>query len=178
MTPQEIRDAVLASPELEALARLTTTVQVHQKDEQGYILKDQSGDPLPLLDVVVAQPDTTAIAAALSAGRTKVASVTRAAFASWAAKTGMRAKISDQSVTAASPLRSSALALLDVLNGASETIDFASAENIAMLNGWVQATLLSQADHDELLLLATVDDPVPEFDVRVALLNDDGTLRI
>lgn len=174
MTPLEIRDAVLASEDLLALARLTTTVLVHATNGQGLVESDKP----PSVEVVVNQPDTTAIAAALSMNRTRVASVPRALFARWAASTGMRAQIADVSSDAQSPLRSSALALLDVLNGASETIDFSSAENIQMLGAWVQLGKLTQDHHDELLALATVPDPVPEFDVRIALLNDDGSLKV
>lgn len=179
MTRDDIRTAILATPALEALARITGVIQVHQRDEHGLVLRDQAtGEPLPLVDIEVPQPDTAEVARLLSAGRTCVASVPRATFARWAAATGMRAAIADHAINAQSPLRASALALLDVLNGAAESIDFGAAENLQMLQAWVTVDALSAEDRDALVALATVPDPVPEMDVRLALLADDGSLLL
>lgn len=38
--------------------------------------------------------------------------------------------------------------------------------------------LLTQEQRDALVARATVPDPVTEFDVRVAIYNDDGSLRV
>ena len=123
-------------------------------------------------------PDTTATADALSAGRTRLGTVSVGDFASWAAATGMRAVIEDHAANAASPMRSIALALRDVLTGATGGIRLDLQTNVDMLAAWVSAGLLSTANRDALLALATTPDPVPEFEVRCAIYADDGTLRV
>lgn len=86
----------------------------------------------------------------------KVQSVTRKAFIKWAAKTGMRATIQDVSIIASDPLRSSALALLDVIQGGgTDGIDFSDADNVSMLAGWVAMGRLTDTQRSELLALAT-----------------------
>lgn len=120
-------------------------------------------------------PDTVALAAALSAGRTKLGSVSRELFAAWAAGNGMRAVIDDTAATVGHPLRSIALACKDVLAGAAEGIDFSKPQNAQMLQAWVQAGIMQQSDADSLYALATAPDPVDEMDVRRAIFNDDGS---
>jgi hypothetical protein len=134
MTPVEIRAAISASPELQAMGT-----------EHG------------------------AIAAALSLGRTKLGTVSTAAFASWAGGTGMRAVIEDKATTVGDPLRSSALALRDVLSGGADGVRMDHAENEQMLAAWVSLGMLSSANHDSLIALATVDDPVSVQQVIDAL---------
>lgn len=123
-------------------------------------------------------PDTQAIADALSAGRTKLGTVSRAWLATWAAGTGMRAVMQDVSTTAGHPLRSIALATLDVLAGAADGIDFAEPANVASVQAWVTAGLMTQEQADALFALGTVADPVDEMDVRRAVYNYDGSLAV
>lgn len=123
-------------------------------------------------------PDTQAIADALSAGRTKLGTVSRAWLATWAAGTGMRAVMQDVSTTAGHPLRSIALATLDVLAGAADGIDFAEPANVASVQAWVTAGLMTQEQADALFALGTVADPVDEMDVRRAVYDDDGSLAV
>jgi hypothetical protein len=130
----------------------------------------------PALQALV--PDTVALAAALSVGRTKLGTVTRSDFAGWAAASGLRSKIEDLSTTAAHPLRDSSLAILDVLKGASDGINLSRPANAAMLDAWVATGNLAAADRDALIALATTDDPVPEYDVRLAIFNADGSLAV
>ena len=123
-------------------------------------------------------PDTQAIADAMSQGRTKYGLITREWFATWAAGTGMRAVIQDTANTQGHPLRSIALACLDVLAGAADGIELTNPANIGMIQAWVAAELMPQSDADALIALGTVADPVSEFDVRKAVFNDDGSLAV
>jgi hypothetical protein len=123
-------------------------------------------------------PDTQAIADAMSVGRTKYGTISRAWFATWAAGTGMRAVIQDTANTQGHPRRSIALSCLDVLAGASDGIDLGNPANLGMIQAWVQAGLMTQADADALIALGTVPDPVSEFEVRRAIYNDDGSLAV
>ena len=101
-----------------------------------------------------------AIATLLSAGRTKLGTVSVGDFASWAAATGMRAVIEDHATNTQSPLRSIALALRDVLGGNIGGIRLDLQGNVDMLAAWVSADLLSVENRDALLALASVDDPL------------------
>lgn len=113
--------------------------------------------------------DDGAIAAALSEGRTKIGTVSRAWLATWAAGNGMRAVMQDVSTTQGHPLRSIALATLDVLGGAAEGIDLSEPANAASVAAWVQFGLMSQDQSDALFALATHPDPVSPQDVARAL---------
>lgn len=116
-----------------------------------------------------------------------IRSVGRTVFVRWAAKTGMRATIQDVAEDTASPLRSSALALLDIIQGGGESgVNFADADNISMLSAWVAYNKLTQVHKDELLALATIKISRAEvamgrdatiFDVSTSLRNDDGTRK-
>lgn len=113
--------------------------------------------------------DHGAIAAALSVGRTKLGSVSREGFATWAAKTGVRERIEDYSQTAGHPLRSIALSLIDVLRSPTSGIDFTSADNMSMLGAWVALGEITQAQADDLLAMATTNDPVSSQEVSKAM---------
>lgn len=118
------------------------------------------------------------IAARLSIGRTKLGTVTTERFAAWAAATGMRAVIEDTAVASQHPLRSIALALRDVLVGGATGINFAYPGNPEMLDLWVQAGLLSSANRDGLLALATLPDPITTNQVSDALNGAQGLLTL
>ena len=118
--------------------------------------------------------DPQAIADAVSLGRVIVGRVARGDLAIWAATTGMRSKIADTAVNAASPLRDAALACQDLLLGVADAIDFAKPANVGMLHAWVAYGGLSQANADVLMAMATSPDPISEFDVRCALWAEDG----
>lgn len=81
--------------------------------------------------------------------------ISRARFAMWAGRTGLRAKIEDHAGDRGSPLRSIALLLLDFLRGGvAEDLDFGAADNVAMLGEWVKAGGITQKDADELLAMS------------------------
>lgn len=123
----------------------------------------------PTLQVMASEGRVADIAAALSAGRTRLGTVSVGDFASWAASIGMRAVIEDHAANVASPMRSVALALRDVLAGNIGGIRLDLPANVAMLAAWVAAGELSTANRDALLALATEPDPVPTNDVSEAL---------
>ena len=109
-------------------------------------------------------------------------------FAIWAAATGMRAAIQAQADNALSPLRSIALTLLDLLQGNlhPESLNLGLPGNVAMLNAWVNAGLLSQENHDNLIALATnqisraqqLGISITDVDIRREIWNDDGTRKL
>lgn len=124
---------------------------------------------------LLASQDADAIAAVVNVGRTALGYASREKFAMWAAKHSVRAKIEDHSSNPASPLRSIALALLDVLRSPTEGIDLSVPDNALMLGAWVQSGEITQAQADELYALASNPDPVSEFEVRRAIWADDGS---
>lgn len=77
-------------------------------------------------------------------------------FAIWCASTGMRASIQDQANNVNSPLRSIALTLLDLLQGNLNppALDLSNSINVAMVEAWVTAGLLTSVQRDELLNLS------------------------
>jgi hypothetical protein len=124
---------------------------------------------------LLASRDSDAIAAAVNVGRVSLGYASREKFSMWAAKHSVRAKIEDHANNPASPLRSIALALLDVLRSPTEGIDFSVPDNQVMLGAWVASDEITQAQADELYALASRHDPVAEFDVRRAIWADDGS---
>ena len=124
---------------------------------------------------LLASQDADAIAEVVNVGRTALGYASREKFAVWAAKHSVRAKIEDHSSNPASPLRSIALALLDVLRSPTEGIDLSVPDNAAMLGAWVQSGEITQAQADELVALASHVAHVTEFDVRKAIWADDGS---
>ena len=86
--------------------------------------------------------------------RTVIGSVSRPDFVIWAAA-GPRAVIEDTALDKAHPLRSSALALRDFVNGNSDALDLSNAQVQGLLSAWVSLGLITQAQHDSLIGLAT-----------------------
>lgn len=117
----------------------------------------------------IASRNEVMIAAKMSVGRTRISSVSREVFATWAAKYGVRAKIEDYAATSDHPLRSISLALIDVLRSPTAGIDFSVADNLAMLQAWVTTGDITQTQADELITIATVPDPVSPYEVTSAL---------
>lgn len=128
-------------------------------------------------ELLALMPDAKAIAEAMSLNRTKLGTVSRAWLATWSAGNGMRAVIQDTGGTEGHPLRSIALATLDVLSGAADGIDFSVPENVASVQAWVTVGLMPQSEADSLFALGTYPDPISERDVVLAITNDDGSLK-
>ena len=119
---------------------------------------------------------------------TLTGSVPRSTFAGWAASTGLRAVVQDTSTTVGSPLRSAALAILDVLGGAADSLDLSASAvgsaNMQMLGAWVMAGAITAAQEAQLVALATAPasrvqvlgiGPVSREDVTSTVFNVTGT---
>ncbi len=131
--------------------------------------RDLTADEATGIDEHLQTGNVGAIAALLSVGRTKLGTVSVGDLASWAAATGMRARIEDHAANAASPLRSVALALRDVLVGGAAGIRLDLPANAAMLAAWVAANELTVEHRDALLALASVEDPLSASQISDAL---------
>jgi hypothetical protein len=86
---------------------------------------------------------------------TKLGLVDRTEFTLWTVETGMLAVIKDESEDKTSALRSSALAMIYVLLGASSGIDFSNPKNVQTLDAWASLGKLSPTNKDSLLAVAT-----------------------
>lgn len=90
-----------------------------------------------------------------------VGSVARSKFSMWCGSTGVRSKIQDHADNPASPLRAISLTLLDFLQGGvSEALDLADATNQQMLGVWVALGEITQTQADELIAMATTEQPL------------------
>lgn len=113
-----------------------------------------------------------------------VGEIDRADLATWAASTGMRAMIKTLSEDAGSALQSSALAIVDVLQGAAGGIDLSKPAHMAILDAWKTAGVLSADDKASFIAFATHDvirsvylfgNLVSANDVARTVRADDGT---
>jgi hypothetical protein len=125
------------------------------------LLEELRDDPVGLgYAALTAVDNDEGVAALLNSAMTSVVGeIARSDLATWAAATGMRAKIEDVAKDDQSPLRSSALAIIDVLKGASSGIDISKPTNAQILDAWESATLLSAEDKASFVTLATHDIP-------------------
>ena len=124
----------------------------------------------PALQALV--PDTQAIAAALSVGRTR-----------WKhTEIGVGTIIEALGLAAANPVLDALYASPDyryvkpLLDQGRLRLD--TVEQAGMLQPLVTGGLLTQAQLDALVARTKEPDPVDEYAVRVALYNDDGSLRV
>lgn len=113
-------------------------------------------DNLGLAPLISAGDDGAIAVLINTQGRSKLGTIDTDVFMAWAAGNGMRAAIEDEATDKTSPVRSSALALLDLLRGSkSSGLSIANPANLAMLAGWVQLGKLSPSDRDVLITLGT-----------------------
>ena len=124
----------------------------------------------PALQALV--PDTVAIAAALSAGRTR-----------WKhTDIGVGTIIEVLGLAAANPVLDAFYASPDyrhikpLLDQGRLRLDVVA--QAGMLQPLVTGELLTQAQLDALVARAKEPAPVAEYDVRVAIYNDDGSLKV
>jgi hypothetical protein len=105
-----------------------------------------------------------ALAISLSIGRTINNSVSTPLFAAWCSSTGLRATIQDAATNSTSPLRSGALAILDLLSWATGSLDLSASvmgqSNLVMLSHWVAAGVVTQTQSDMLVALSKVSNPI------------------
>ena len=124
----------------------------------------------PALQALV--PDTQAIAAALSVGRTR-----------WKhTEIGVGTIIEVLGLAAANPVLDALYAAPDyrhvkpLLDQGRLRLD--AVAQAGMLQPLVTGGLLTQAQLDALVARAKEPAPVDEYDVRMAIYNDDGSLRV
>ena len=151
-----------------------------QEALEGLIGRSLSAEDIAALDPLLGENDRNdvAITEYLSSSRTKLSSLHKSVFQRWAARTGVRAVIEDHATTQGSPLRSIALTLRDVLVSDIPAIDFALADNVALLQAWVTAEAITQAQANELLALATVSDPLSMDEVSHVLNVAEGRMTM
>ena len=108
---------------------------------QQTALEALAGRPLTQAEIALGEGrEDASLAYSLSIGRTEQIPVPRSVFAMWAGATGLRAAIQDAASAVGNPLRSSALTLLDFLQGGVATgIELNRPENQAMMAAWVSA---------------------------------------
>ncbi|SEN71260.1 hypothetical protein [Nitrosomonas marina] len=104
--------------------------------------------------------------------------VSRNDFLIWAAQS-IRGVIEDTASAQSDPLRSSALVLQSICNGATDGIDFTKAQNVALLDSWVSASKITETDKNSLLALATkpIERSVYLFGRRVTHQDISKALR-
>lgn len=103
--------------------------------------------------------------------------VDRFALLKWVASNNLRGTIEDISANAAHPLRSSALALVDVIRGATSGLDLADPDNITMLNAWVSVGVLTAAQESALIALSQTPRTASVEQIASALYNPDGSVK-
>lgn len=124
----------------------------------------------PALQALV--PDTQAIAAALSVGRTRYVET----------QIGVGTIIEVLGIAAANPVLDALYASPDyrhvkpLLDQGRLRLDVVA--QAGMLQPLVTGGLLTQAQLDALIARAKEAAPVAEYDVRMAIYNDDGSLKV
>lgn len=124
----------------------------------------------PALQALV--PDTQAIADALSAGRTRYVET----------QIGVGTIIEVLGLAAANPVLDALYASPDyrhvkpLLDQGRLRLD--TVAQAGMLQPLVTGGLLTQAQLDALIARAKEPAPVAEYDVRVAIYNDDGSMKV
>ena len=124
----------------------------------------------PALQALV--PDTQAIAAALSVGRTRYVET----------QIGVGTIIEVLGLAAANPVLDALYAAPDyrhvkpLLDQGRLRLDVVA--QAGMLQPLVTGGLLTQAQLDALIARAKEAAPVAEYDVRMAIYNDDGSLKV
>jgi len=138
----------------------TADVQAHAADAE--------------LAAALAAGDDESAAARLSQLLTEVQPVRLSDLAAWAAANGLRARLQDASTTPAHPLRSIALAALDLLRGGFAQ-SFDTVQHAGLLDAMQAGSMLSQPERDALIALATVPRVITPNEVARAVRNDDGS---
>lgn len=129
----------------------------------------------PVLSAALAAGDDTAAAVRLSELLTENVMIPIGRVAAWGARVGLRAKIQDYSTTSSHPLRSVSLTALDMLVRGS---DFDMVEDGPMLQSFLDAGDITQAQYDELSALSVAPRQVSAQDVAQATRNEDGSSKL
>lgn len=163
MTPQEIRDAIAASPELQALA----AARDDQAIAAALSLGRTKADPVTKftsLGIAEKFPALGPLPGPLAAEMVLQKIEGFAAFAV------------QQADPATKLLGAATQRQMKHLEGNGMAIG--SPAIGAMLMVMVQAGALTQQEVDALVSVAAVEDPVSQHEVRVAIFADDGTLLV
>lgn len=123
----------------------------------------------PALQALV--PDTQAIADALSTGRTRYVET----------HIGVGTIIEALGLAAANPVLDALYASPDYRHVKPLLDQGRLRLDSAFVRGALQSmvpALLTQEQRDALVARASVSDPVNEYDVRMAIYNDDGSLKV
>lgn len=143
-------------------------------------------DPLRLgYAALISAGDTAGIAELITQTTADApGSVSRAWFAMWAGRTGLRGRIEDAAADKGSPLRSIALTLLDFLRGGvAESLDLANQANVEMLDAWEMAGAITADQRTQLTERCTRRvsraeqiglSYVSASDVAAVMFADDG----
>lgn len=131
----------------------------------------------PALMAALAIGDDVAAADRLSQLLTDTVLVPISQLAAWAATNGLRAQLQDASDVAGHPLRSIALAALDLLRG-NMSDSFDTVAYGPMLDALQSAGMFSPAERDKLTALATQPRAITPNDVARAVRNGDGSSKL
>jgi hypothetical protein len=119
--------------------------------------------------------DIDTIAALISVNRVSIQSVSAAKALTWAAS-GPMERIVDASNQVGSLARSSSLSFLRSLSsGMDQGLD--NAQVLSAFQGWKSLAIITQAEYDSLMAMASDPNPVTRTQVADALYNADGTQK-
>ena len=147
------------------------------KPAQKLKLEELAGRAMTTAELAMANGrEDGALARSLSSGRTSQGIVPTPVFANWCSSTGLRAVIEDTSKSLTSPLRSSALAILDLLKWGTLGLDLSAStmgqSNIAMLSTWITAGIVTSAQSNALMALAATSAPL-DINTISNILNEN-----
>lgn len=137
----------------------------------------QAHTAAPALMAALANGDDVAAADRLSQLLTDTVLVPISQLAAWAATNGLRAQLQDAADVVGHPLRSIALAALDLLRGnMSESFD--TVAYAPLLDALQSAGMFGPSERDKLTAMATQARAISANDVARAVRNDDGSSKL
>ncbi|MDB5733272.1 MAG: hypothetical protein JWQ03_3167 [Variovorax sp.] len=125
----------------------------------------------------VAVRDLDAIAALMSAGRTKVQRVAIEDVQAHLQSSLVWWDIKRAAGNPDHPANAAAVAVIDVASARYARLDMALPAIGGMLGGLVATGVMPQAEMDALIGMSNVPDPVSRTEVEAALFNADGSLK-
>lgn len=131
----------------------------------------------PTLAAALAAGDDVSAAARLSQLLPETVNVPINELGAWAAQTGVRAAVQDAADTVGHPLRSVALTAIDLLQG-SMAQSFDTVAYAGLLDGMQVGALMTQADRDLLIAMATRPRQITANEVAHAVRNNDGSSKL
>lgn len=125
----------------------------------------------------VSARDLDAIAALMSAGRTKVQRVPIEDVQAHLQSSGLWWQVKGVASNPQHPAYAAAVAVVDVANARYGRLDMTLPIIAQMLGGLVATGVMPQAEMDALIAMSNAPDPVSRTDVEAALFNADGSLK-